>query len=262
MMDEQFTAKMYIDYTLERKELTLEDFDVAPIVILNWHHPITLAFARRYHLKRSEHWLYGSHFPLFTGEVHGKKVSFAHVLAGAPATVFMMEEIIACGAKLFIGMGYAGGLQDTTPAGTFVIPTDCIREEGTSFHYIKENVRIRPNSKLLKILQSSFEEEGIEYRVGPHWTTDAPYRELKEKVETYRGQGVLSVDMETSAMYAMCKFRGLPVCNFHIISDELWPKWKPSFGSPELELSLKRAESVIHRCLKEDLLGCVNGEDI
>ena len=170
-----------------------------------------------------------------------------------------MEEIIACGGRLFIGMGYAGGLQDTTKAGTFVIPTDCIREEGTSYHYIKENVRLRPDPGLLKVLQSSLEEEGIDYLCGPQWTTDAPYRELTEKVRDYRDQGVLSVDMETSAMFALCKFRKVAICNFHIISDELWPKWKPSFGSPELALSLERAENVVDRCLEADLSMCLNG---
>ena len=52
MSEEQFTARMYIDHVLKREDLTLEDMDVAPIVVLNWHHPITLAFAKRYHLNK------------------------------------------------------------------------------------------------------------------------------------------------------------------------------------------------------------------
>jgi hypothetical protein len=40
--------------------------------------------------------------------------------------------------------------------------------------------------------------------------------------------------METSAMYALGRFRGVRVCNLLVISDELWQAWRPAFRTPEL----------------------------
>ena len=35
------------------------------------------------------------------------------------------------------------------------------------------------------------------------------------------------------------------VCNFLVVSDELWRDWRPAFGLPELRDALKRAEEVV-----------------
>lgn len=83
-------------------------------------------------------------------------------------------------------------------------------------------------------------QAGHEPHIGPHWTTDAPYRELRSKVESYRARGVLGVDMETSGMCALGAFRGVSVANLLAVSDELWHEWRPAFRSEEV----RRAGSV------------------
>ena len=34
----------------------------------------------------------------------------------------------------------------------------------------------------------------------PTWTTDAPYRETVEEITRYRGEGILTVEMEAAAL--------------------------------------------------------------
>jgi len=80
-------------------------------------------------------------------------------------------------------------------------------------------------------------------------TTDAPYRELISKIEAYGRQGVLGVDMETSAMYALGQVRYVDVCNLLVVSDELSHEWRPAFGQTELLQALQRAQRVVLRCL-------------
>jgi len=172
---------------------------------------------------------------------------------GAPGTVMVMEEMIACGAKVFLGLGFAGSLQPTAPVGTLLIPTECISEEGTSAHYLESEIAIGPSSRLAEIIQELCKAEGLNVLSGPFWTTDAPYREFVRKIEAYRHQGVLGVDMETSAMYALGRVRGVDVCNLLVVSDELWHEWRPAFGSQEVREAMQRAGQVILRCLTKGL---------
>jgi purine-nucleoside phosphorylase len=43
--------------------------------------------------------------------------------------------------------------------------------------------------------------------LGKTWTTDAFYRETPDKVARRRAEGCLTVEMETSAFFALAQFR-------------------------------------------------------
>lgn len=161
-----------------------------------------------------------------------------------------MEELIACGARAFLGLRWAGNLQPAAPIGTLLIPTACRREEGTSPHYIPDEADLQPDPRLWMRLQEACQREGIPFRVGPLWTTDAPYREAIDRIERYRKEGVLGVDMETSAMFALGKFRGVAVATLLVVSDELWGPWRPAFGRPELQRAEEQAQRVLLRTLE------------
>jgi uridine phosphorylase len=203
--------------------------------------------AERIGARRSENWLYGERQPFFTGELEGKALSLVEMPVGAPGTVMIMEELIACGAKSFIGLGWAGSLQSDATVGSFFIPTSCISEEGTSAHYLIPDADLRADPKLAVALEIASSEEGVPIRKGPQWTTDAPYRELREKVKSFRDAGVLGVDMETSAMYALASFRGIRVCNLLVVSDVLDKEWQPGFGTVALKSANEIAQRVVLR---------------
>lgn len=236
-MDERFTPQMA----------------VAHVVVLSWQRRSVQVMAEGIGARLPEHWFYGEQYPLYAGAVGGHPVCFVHVPVGAPGTVMVMEELIACGARVFLGLGLAGSLQPHAPVGTWLIPTSCVREEGTSGHYIGADVPVGPSARLVQAVAAASRAEGVDPITGPLWTTDAPYRELKSKIEAHRQQGVLGVDMETSAMYALGRFRGVDVCNLLVVSDELWSEWRPAFGQPELREAMQRAERAILRCLAGNL---------
>jgi uridine phosphorylase len=243
-MNERFTARMYMDYVLSRKGIAIRDLNVAPVVVLSWSRGVVESMAESMGAELSKHWAD------FEGILYTKdRVSFAQVPVGAPATIAVMEELIACGADTFIGLGTAGSLQPEAPIGTCVIPDSCVREEGTSLHYPVADISSDP--ELAGALEQSCMREGLNVLKGALWTTDGVYRELVSSIEEYRGKGVLGVDMETSAMYALGRFRGVNVCNLLVVSDELWHEWKPAFGSAELMEKLKRAERAVLYCAKE-----------
>lgn len=146
---------------------------------------------------------------------------------GSPGTIMMMEEIRALGATSFVGFGLAGGISGDLRPGGVVIPTACISEEGTSHHYGGTH-ELRPSPSLLTNLTEALTRGDTSPTAGRVWTTDAPYRETTEKVQRYRAEGVLAVDMETSAMYAFGRFRNVQVCNVLVVADTLGEEWDPA----------------------------------
>lgn len=251
-MKERFNPEMYVRYYTAERGISVEDIGVAPVVVLSWGQRVIESLASAVGAQVSRHWFYDEGhvvFRLYSGSVKGQHVSFVLAPEGAPATVVMMEELIACGARVILSIGWAGSLQPYAPVGTMLIPIKCIRDEGTSLHYVDKNVTLEPDEGLLKLLEAACREVGADVVCGVQWTTDAPYRELVSRIVSYGEQGVIGVDMETSAMYALGKFRGIRVCNLLVVSDELWSEWRPAFRSLELKQATEQAQRIILRCL-------------
>jgi len=249
MSDVRFTPQMTIQHLVSQRGIHIEEIGVAPVVILTWSRKLVDYFATQIGAEPSPHWLYPERFPLFNGIIKGHTVSLVYASVGAAGTVMVMEELIACGARSFVGLGWAGSLQPHAPVGTLLIPTACLREEGTSFHYYPGEVTLSPDRTLVDNLQQTAQELGIQALEGLQWTTDAPYRETIAKIEAYRQQGVLGVDMETSAMLALGLYRQVRVANLLVVSDELWQAWNPGFRSPELITATEQARLVVERSL-------------
>lgn len=57
--------------------------------------------------------------------------------------------------------------------------------------------------------------------MGKVWTTDAFYRETKDKVKRRKEQGCICVDMECSANAAVAQFRGKELIQFFYAADNL-----------------------------------------
>ncbi len=261
----RFTPAMYLDHLRRQRAARglaahLEDFGIAPLVVGTWFHSMTMALVRETGAKPAENWPH--RIPaapcLFTGEAGGKRVSFATLAMGAPGTVLELEDLIAAGARRVVGLGLAGSLQETAPVGTALLPGECVREEGTSQHYLPPQVKVGPDPGLRAVLARAAGKGGLAVCQGRHWTTDAIYREFVWKIEKYRSEGILGVDMETSAMYALGDFRGVAVANLLVVSDELWREWRPAFGSEEL----RRATDLSVRAVLESLPELAGTEDV
>jgi uridine phosphorylase len=251
-MDEaRITPEQSVAYSLSRDNLVLEDLGVCSTVVVSWGLGAVRAFAEDIGASLAENWLYGERNPLYVGQVAGHSISIAHLPVGSPGTVMLMEEMIVCGARRFIGLGWAGSLQPYAPVGTLLIPTSCLREEGTSLHYVEDPASLVPDPTLVRALHTAATAEGHGVLEGPLWTTDAPYRELVSKVQAYGDQGVLGVDMETSAMYALGRYREVAVANLLVVSDELWHEWRPAFGTAALVAATRAAWQVVKRVISD-----------
>ena len=149
---------------------------------------------------------------------------------GSPAAVVAMEELVAAGVKQFISFGTAGGISRSSKLGDIVVCTAALRDEGTSAHYQANEPYSYPDPDLTREVRDLLVSEFPEIKTGKTWTTDAPYRETAEKLLEYREKGIISVEMEASALFTLGSFRQVKVASVFIIGDLLSPKgWTPGF---------------------------------
>ena len=156
---------------------------------------------------------------------HGKKFGFYRTWVGAPACVGTVEEVFEfLDSDRFIHFGGAGCLNKEIARGKVMIPTEAYRDEGTSYHYAKASDHIRIRN--CDVVASFMEKNHIPYVLGKTWTTDAFYRETCGNFEKRKADGCISVEMEGSAVQAVCDFRGLDVYMFFTSGDLLdAPEW-------------------------------------
>jgi uridine phosphorylase len=164
---------------------------------------------------------------------------------GAPTAVMTLEELAAFGIKKFVNLGTAGGLQQSLNAGDVVVCDRAIRDEGTSFHYLPVEEYAVPCPGLTENLCAAFERRDVQYRKGASWTTDAPYRETVDQLRRYRAAGVVTVEMEISALFTVGAYRGVGVSSALVISDLLSEEsWHQAYHSAEKLEGLKRTFEV------------------
>ena len=140
---------------------------------------------------------------------------------GGPAISADISELHKNGVKKVIIFGNCGVLDSSIEDCSIIIPNLAYREEGTSYHYVKETGPIEVNPKYKEDFIKLLEERDFEYTIGPTWTTDAFYRETKNKIEKYKNLGVKTVEMEGSALAAVCKYLNMDYFTFYYAGDNL-----------------------------------------
>jgi uridine phosphorylase len=154
---------------------------------------------------------------------------------GAPVATVVVEELIALGARRFVSVGVAGGLADDLVAGETIVCTSAVRDEGVSHHYAPPDHPARPDAALTAALEERLASEGRAFRSGASWTIDAIFRETVDEAVHFAELGVLCVEMEAAALFAVAEHRGVPLAAAFCISDSLASgEWEPAYGSAEL----------------------------
>ena len=156
---------------------------------------------------------------------------------GAPVTATVMEDLIADGVGTFLSVGFAGCLSERVGMGEVVLAREAVRDEGTSHHYLEPERDVRASEPLLATARDTLRERGEPFHVGPTWTTDAIYRETRPEIERYAAEGVLTVEMEAAATFAVAAHRGVEAGAMFVASDYLGPEeWEPRFDEAEEHL--------------------------
>ena len=108
--------------------------------------------------------------------------------------------------------------------GHVVVPTSAVRDEGTSYHYAPPDAAVAPHPRALAAIDTVLTDAGVPYERGRTWTTDAFFRETRDKVDRRRDAGCITVEMEASAMFAAAAFRGATYGQLLYAGDDLSAK--------------------------------------
>jgi uridine phosphorylase len=169
----------------------------------------------------------GTH-PLYEIRVGSRRLGIFHPGVCAPLAAAFLEELIALGYRLFIVCGGAGVLDRKLTFGHVVLPSQAVRDEGTSYHYLKAGRLVTAHPRAVSALKSVLEEHGVPYVIGKTWTTDGVYRETPAKVRLRRREGCLTVEMEAAAFFAVAGFRkvvlGQMLCCGDDVSGAEWDR--------------------------------------
>ncbi len=166
--------------------------------------------------------------PIYKINYKDRDIALFMSRVGAPACTVAYEEVLAMGLEKLIVFGTCGVLDSTIDDLVIIIPTSALRDEGTSYHYLKSSDEVSINEKYMAEFIEILKKNNISYTIGKTWTTDAPYRETRSKVLKRKEQGCICVEMECSAMSAVAKFRNKELFYFFYAADNLdGIKWDP-----------------------------------
>ena len=158
---------------------------------------------------------------------------------GGPVISAIVETLAAVGTRQFINLGTAGALQGEANVGDLIVCDRAVRDEGVSHHYLPPARYASPSLELTKALAASLTSAGRQFKIGPTWTIDTPYRETFEELRHYRAEGVLTVEMEAAALFAIAEHRNFDAAAGFVISDLLADaESMPDFSSPEIDRGL------------------------
>lgn len=156
---------------------------------------------------------------------------------GGPNVAALVEELSPFGVTEFVLCGYCGAIDNTLQIGDLIMGNGALREDGVSYHYLDDPADIIysdwAGTWLLPAREKGFHE-------GLIWSCDAIYRETVNKIERYRKQGILAVEMEVASLYAVCAFKSLKGIAFLVVSDVFSDgTWKGGFHTRALKKGVR-----------------------
>lgn len=132
-----------------------------------------------------------------------------------------IEELRTQGVEKFIIFGNCGVLDSAIEDCSIIIPTKAFRDEGTSYHYKEASDEIEISQKYTNKFIKILNKFNFDYTKGYTWTTDAFYRETRDKIKYFKEQGAVCVEMEGAIIAAVCERYNLDYFTFYYAGDNL-----------------------------------------
>lgn len=157
------------------------------------------------------------HTEMWVTRLAGIEIGIVGCAVGAPFAVVVAEQMFASGCRFLISVTSAGQLAEIGPTPYFILIDRALRDEGTSYHYLAPSRFAEAPPRLLAAVAPALSTLPQPVHRGAVWTTDAPYRETAAAVAARKAEGLLAVEMEAAALYALARAKGVPlICFAHV----------------------------------------------
>lgn len=159
-------------------------------------------------------------FRVGVGAYNSVPITVCSTGIGCHSTAMVAEILIDAGAKILIRLGTCGGAwRADIPAGSLIIPTACVRDEGTTREYIPEEFPAVANYEIVQALAKSARQNAQACYIGINRTHDAFYGNLEsitkwgKYLSDARWQNketpILSSEMESAALFVIASLRNV-----------------------------------------------------
>ena len=165
----------------------------------------------------------------FKGSVDGREFLMVDCVYGGPVASTVLEEMAYLGVRRVLGYGYAGSLRQSIPPGSIVVASAAVVSDGTSREYTSDP-EVGASAGLLASCEKVARSLGQRAVSCKAWTTDAIYRELPSKVQSWLTAGADFVNMDTSHLYAVSRAVGIESVYAALIADYVGgEEWQEQF---------------------------------
>ncbi|MEN8141383.1 MAG: AMP nucleosidase [Thermodesulfobacteriota bacterium] len=213
-MPKQLRPDSYARHTLERYTGSAVKEFRSNILLCNFH---------RYIESFSEH----TGNPIISGYwqvVHDdeRDISIINYGVGSPSAGIAMHclsYLDNLNSVLMLGM--CGGIDDECEIGDMLIPTASIRDEGTSAHYLPQNVPALPKVEMNRITEMVIQQRLKQTpRSGIMLTTDYRMWEFdQEFIDYILKHRIIAIDMEIATLFAVGYALNVPCGAIMLVSD-------------------------------------------
>jgi len=161
------------------------------------------------------------HTRLHTFTSNGIEFGIIGRVVGAPFAVLVAEELFACGCELLVSITSAGQIVSLGQPPYVVLIEQALRDEGTSYHYLPPSPYTSIHCALKEIVLAGWDHACVPLYTGNSWTTDAPFRETEAMIAWCRERGILTVEMEAAALYALAEARQYEIICFAHVTNSM-----------------------------------------
>lgn len=157
----------------------------------------------------------------FTGMYEGHRLSVMASGMGIPsAAIYITELIRAYDVSTIIRVGTAGVYQPDLQLRQIVVATDAVTNSNLP-ESIGATTPIVATPRMLDVVRRVATEQGIEVHLGTVFSSDIFYEANNDSQDRYAASGVLAVEMETAALYAICALEGAEALSVLTMTDHL-----------------------------------------
>lgn len=161
---------------------------------------------------------------IVTGYFKNTRVTIATHGIGSPSAAIVFEELYRLGAKRIVRLGTAGGIRRDTRIGDIVVATGAAyTQNGCGLGQYMPGLcgATSPDPILTTRIIEGLRDAGLDFKTGPVFSSDAFYAEDPAFAERMAHYGIVAVEMEAAALFALGWMRGFGTACVLVLSDVL-----------------------------------------
>ena len=159
-------------------------------------------------------------FPdMFAGKWNGADVIYCCAY-GAARAVEPAHVFAHLGTPLLIQIGTCGTLDPEASTGKVILPETCAARDGVSQHY-GAGETVRTDADWVNRAERYLNDRAVETQRAYHLTWPSLFAQSDEMCDGWAAEGLLSIDMETSAVAAVAECFGVKAVSMLTVWDAL-----------------------------------------